>query len=104
MMDGMAARRSCEAMMTDGRLSRRATLGALAALPFLGSRAAASVCPADPLGTARSLAVGTKGGLFVGLKSYPATLPLVEGEFVLTFDDGPMPGVTERVLDALACE
>jgi peptidoglycan/xylan/chitin deacetylase (PgdA/CDA1 family) len=48
--------------------------------------------------------VGTKGGLFVGLKSYPAALPITEGEFVLTFDDGPMPGVTERVLDALAFE
>jgi peptidoglycan/xylan/chitin deacetylase (PgdA/CDA1 family) len=72
-------------------------------LPFASSATAAS-CPADPLGTARVLKVGTQGGLFVGLKSYPAALPLAEGEFVLTFDDGPLPGTTAMVLDALACE
>jgi peptidoglycan/xylan/chitin deacetylase (PgdA/CDA1 family) len=48
------------------------------------------------------MAVGTNGGLFVGLKSYPRTLSLADGEVVLTFDDGPGAN-TPRVLDALAC-
>ena len=48
------------------------------------------------------MAVGTSGGLFVGLKSYPQTLALAEREVVLTFDDGPA-ATTPRVLDALAC-
>lgn len=95
--------------MSQSPITRRAALAGLAAFPFLtlpfaGRSALAATCPADPLGTARELPVGTRGGLFVGLKSYPAALPLADGEFVLTFDDGPMPGVTDRVLDALACE
>lgn len=59
---------------------------------------------AGALGTARTLAVGTEGGLEIGLKSYPRTLTLAEGEFVLTFDDGPLPATTGPVLDALKRE
>jgi peptidoglycan/xylan/chitin deacetylase (PgdA/CDA1 family) len=85
-------------------LTRRQALAALSTLPLVPRCAAAAPCPPDPLGTTRRLPVGTAGGLFVGLKSYPATLPCAEGEFVLTFDDGPWPGTTPRVLDTLACE
>jgi peptidoglycan/xylan/chitin deacetylase (PgdA/CDA1 family) len=59
---------------------------------------------ADALGTHRVLKVDTSQGLFVGRKSYPRTLDLAPGEVILTFDDGPHPGTTERVLDALARE
>ena len=45
-----------------------------------------------------------QGGVRVGTKSYPATLPLADKEVVLTFDDGPWPGTTPAVLDALARE
>jgi len=45
--------------------------------------------------------VGTMGGLQLGLKTYPQTLQLADHEIVLTFDDGPVPGTTDRVLDAL---
>jgi peptidoglycan/xylan/chitin deacetylase (PgdA/CDA1 family) len=59
---------------------------------------------AEALGIARVLPVGTQGGGAVGRKSYPQTLPLADKEVVLTFDDGPWPGTTRAVLDALAAE
>jgi peptidoglycan/xylan/chitin deacetylase (PgdA/CDA1 family) len=40
----------------------------------------------------------------VGLQSFPQTLPLADKEVVLTFDDGPFPQTTTRVLAALAHE
>jgi peptidoglycan/xylan/chitin deacetylase (PgdA/CDA1 family) len=40
----------------------------------------------------------------VGLKSFPQTLPLADKEVVLTFDDGPYPPTTTKVLTALADE
>ncbi len=49
----------------------------------------------------RTIAVGAPGGLFVGLQSHPRTLALDDREVVITLDDGPLPGVTDRVLDAL---
>jgi peptidoglycan/xylan/chitin deacetylase (PgdA/CDA1 family) len=45
--------------------------------------------------------VGTAGGLDLGFKTYAQTLQLADHEVVLTFDDGPMPSTTERVLNAL---
>lgn len=66
---------------------------------WAGSGGASAACGALPR---RVLPVGTAGGLQVGLRSYPQTLPLADGEVVLTFDDGPAAN-TPRVLDALAC-
>jgi peptidoglycan/xylan/chitin deacetylase (PgdA/CDA1 family) len=79
------------------------------AAPFLAGHAdsaAAAACPgnADALGTARSLAVDAASTPRVGLKQFPQTLPLARKEVVLTFDDGPWPGTSARVLDALARE
>jgi len=79
--------------------------------PFL-ALAAALLLPAAPalacgpqnLGVSRTLAVGTLTGGFVGLKTYPQTLALQPGEVVLTFDDGPIPGRTDKVLDILSAE
>jgi peptidoglycan-N-acetylglucosamine deacetylase len=62
----------------------------------------AKECGSDALGTARTMRVGTEGGLQVGLKTYPRTLPLQDHEVILTFDDGPAPATTPQVLDALA--
>jgi peptidoglycan/xylan/chitin deacetylase (PgdA/CDA1 family) len=64
----------------------------------------AAACPPAALGVARTLEVGTSGGLQVGLKTYPRTLALDDREIVLTFDDGPAPQTTPRILDALAAE
>lgn len=58
---------------------------------------------AGKLGTERVLAVDPDG-LEVGTKHFPQTLPLADGEVVLTFDDGPEPGTTPAVLKALAAE
>ena len=61
-------------------------------------------CAADALGTSRVLAVDPAVSPRVGRKQFPATLPLGPREVVLTFDDGPWPGTTPRVLDALQRE
>jgi peptidoglycan-N-acetylglucosamine deacetylase len=75
----------------------------LAALP---TPRAAGACPgnSDALGTARVLTVDPAATPRVGRKQFPQTLELAPGEVVLTFDDGPRPGTTERVLEALAHE
>ncbi len=64
----------------------------------------AAACPPEALGVARTLEVGTSGGLQVGLKTYPRSLALGDREIVLTFDDGPSAQTTPKVLDALAKE
>jgi peptidoglycan-N-acetylglucosamine deacetylase len=64
----------------------------------------AAACPPEALGVARTLEVGTSGGLQVGLKTYPRSLVLDDREIVLTFDDGPSAQTTPKVLDALAKE
>jgi peptidoglycan-N-acetylglucosamine deacetylase len=74
-----------------------AGLGALAAALVAGDAAGAG-----RLGVARSLSIA--GTARYGRKQYADTLPLADGEVVLTFDDGPLPATTSRVLDALAAE
>lgn len=69
------------------------------ALPAL-----AAECGPDKLGTSRVAEVGTQGGLQIGLKIYPREIPLADHEVILTFDDGPDPLTTGRVLKALADE
>lgn len=65
----------------------------------------AAPCPRpDALGTARTIAVDARTTPRVGLKSFPQTLPLNDKEVVLTFDDGPLPATTGKVLAALSAE
>jgi peptidoglycan/xylan/chitin deacetylase (PgdA/CDA1 family) len=79
-----------------------ATIAALFATTIA---AAATECARkDALGTSRVLVVDPAAFPRVGLKSFPQTLPLEDHEVVLTFDDGPWPGTTPRVLAALAHE
>jgi peptidoglycan-N-acetylglucosamine deacetylase len=68
--------------------------------------AVAQSCPGNPdaLGTARVIEVDARTTPRVGRKHFPATLPLQRKEVVLTFDDGPMPETTPRVLEALKHE
>jgi peptidoglycan/xylan/chitin deacetylase (PgdA/CDA1 family) len=68
--------------------------------------ALAQPCPGNPdaLGTARVLRVSVTTTPRVGRKQFPSTLPLAAKEVVLTFDDGPWPGTTAKVLDALEHE
>src|SRR6266699_3971957 len=61
--------------------------------------AQAADCPREgALGTSRILKVDAASTPRVGLKSFPQTLPLEDHEVVLTFDDGPWPPPTPRVL------
>jgi peptidoglycan-N-acetylglucosamine deacetylase len=70
------------------------------------AQTAAQTCPANPdaLGTARTIAADVKSTPRVGRKQFPTTLPLADKELVLTFDDGPWPATTPKVLDALRHE
>ena len=79
---------------------------ALLILLLLPNLAAADACLGNPdaLGTARILAVNATATPQIGRKQFPQTLPLAPREVVLTFDDGPAPGTTGRVLDALKHE
>jgi peptidoglycan-N-acetylglucosamine deacetylase len=67
---------------------------------------AAAECPgnADALGTERVLSIDAAKNPPVGRKHFPVTLPLAPKEVVLTFDDGPVAGPTDRVLAALKHE
>jgi peptidoglycan-N-acetylglucosamine deacetylase len=73
---------------------------------FLTTPARAAPCAgnSDALGTARILSVDASATPRVGRKHFPQTLPLARKEVVLTFDDGPWPSTTPRVLDALKQE
>jgi len=77
---------------------------ALAGSPATPAPAAECLGNPDALGTSRVLGVDAATTPRVGLKQFDHTLPLARGEVVLTFDDGPWPGTTERVLDMLAHE
>ncbi|WP_246791356.1 polysaccharide deacetylase family protein [Bradyrhizobium commune] len=58
----------------------------------------------DALGTSRVIAVDPKDHPRIGTMQYPETLPLADHEVVITFDDGPSPRYTDRVLEILASE
>ena len=68
--------------------------------------ALAAPCPGNPeaLGTERVLAVDADTTPRVGRKEFPSTLPLRHKELVLTFDDGPWPTTTPKILAALRRE
>jgi peptidoglycan/xylan/chitin deacetylase (PgdA/CDA1 family) len=61
----------------------------------------AAECGSDKLGTTRVLTLDAATHPRVGRKHFPNPLPLARKDVVLTFDDGPMPGTTPRVLAAL---
>jgi peptidoglycan/xylan/chitin deacetylase (PgdA/CDA1 family) len=63
-----------------------------------------SSCPGNPnaLGISRVVEIDTTGGPGFGFEQFKAHDFLREGEVVLTFDDGPWPKNTQRVLAALA--
>jgi peptidoglycan/xylan/chitin deacetylase (PgdA/CDA1 family) len=79
--------------ITRRQLTAGTAAAAVASVPFAAQAS---------LGTARVISVSSAGGPRLGLKSYAGTLPLADGEVVLTFDDGPLPATTGSVLDTLA--
>lgn len=65
---------------------------------------AAEVCPGNPdaIGTSRTITVDPAALPRIGRIQYRNTLPLEDHEVVITFDDGPLPTYTNRILDTLA--
>lgn len=85
----------------------RVAAACLVALALLNSAAAAAPeCPGNPkaLGVSRVIAIDPTEHTRLGTMQYRETLPLEQGEVVLTFDDGPLPPNTNRVLDVLSSE
>ena len=82
------------------------SLAVIAAALLTPFPALAQSCPGNPqaLGTERVLEVDAATTPRVGRKHFPTTLPLQRKELVLTFDDGPLPETTPKVLDALKAE
>jgi peptidoglycan-N-acetylglucosamine deacetylase len=66
--------------------------------------ASAAECKPDALGTGRTIVVDPAEHGRIGGMQYAETLPLNDHEVVLTFDDGPLPPRTNKVLDILAAE
>jgi peptidoglycan/xylan/chitin deacetylase (PgdA/CDA1 family) len=85
-------------------MTRILAIATVAALIPLAGRA--EPCPGNPqaLGTERVIVVDAATTPRVGRKEFAATLPLGPKELVLTFDDGPWPTTTPKVLDALKNE
>jgi peptidoglycan/xylan/chitin deacetylase (PgdA/CDA1 family) len=70
------------------------------------AQAAEQACPGNPhaLGVSRVMTVNPEDYARLGSMQYRQTLPLADREVVLTFDDGPLPPYTSRILTALAHE
>ena len=80
-------------------------VAALVALMAWTAGVGASECRVrGTLGTSRVLRVDVAATPRVGLKQFAQSLPLRDHEVVLTFDDGPWPSTTPKVLAALALE
>jgi peptidoglycan/xylan/chitin deacetylase (PgdA/CDA1 family) len=77
--------------------------GLLASLIGIGTAVGAE-CPQGALGVSRTIAIDPSEHPRVGSLQYSESLPLNDHEVVLTFDDGPLPPYTNRILDTLASE
>jgi peptidoglycan-N-acetylglucosamine deacetylase len=79
---------------------------AASAACFFAASAAWAECPGRPdaLGVARTITLDPVAHARLGTMQYAATLPLEDKEVVLTFDDGPLPPYSSRILDILAAE
>ena len=75
-------------------------------LALVCGAASAQPCPGNPaaLGVSRELTVSAADYPLLGRMQYRQTLPLADREVVLTFDDGPLPPYSDRVLDILKAE
>ena len=87
-------------------LGMRRTIFPFCLLAVAGGTAIAVDCPGNPaaLGTSRAIVVDPTEHPLIGSQDYRESLPLEDHEIVLTFDDGPLPPSTARILDILASE
>jgi peptidoglycan-N-acetylglucosamine deacetylase len=75
----------------------------LASLMGMGTATAAE-CPPGAMGVSRTIVVDPSEHSRLGGQQYSETLPLRDKEVVLTFDDGPLPPYTNRILETMAAE
>ena len=70
------------------------------------SPAIAASCPGNPnaIGTSRTITVDPSALPRIGSMQYKTTLALEDHEVAITFDDGPLPPYTNRILETLAAE
>lgn len=73
-------------------------------LAISGAAHAAECENPDALGVSRTLEVDPAALPKIGTMSYHDSLPLNDHEIVITFDDGPLPPHTEKVLETLAAQ
>src|ERR1700756_2526881 len=86
------------------RRSGRASAVTLAILAWAAATQAADCPRKGTLGTSRIMTVDPATWPRIGRRDFAQTLPLRDHEVVLTFDDGPWPATTPRVLRTLARE
>jgi peptidoglycan/xylan/chitin deacetylase (PgdA/CDA1 family) len=95
-------------MNTGGRILLAAALAASGiSSAWIGAAPArAEECPRNPdaLGTSRTIVVDPAEYPRIGIAQYKQTLPLADHEVVLTFDDGPIPPYSTKVLDTLMAQ
>ena len=84
--------------------SQAFSLAVLAAALSQSAAIAAPCANPNALGVSRVMTVDARRTPLVGTQDYSGTLRLAPREVVLTFDDGPHPPYTNRVLKALADE
>ncbi len=83
-----------------------ALLSSVLTAAAIAAPASAVDCPGNPgaLGTSRTLVVDPTEHPRIGTMQYEETLPLQDHEVVLTFDDGPLPPHSTKVLDILGSQ
>jgi len=91
--------------MSEGELMYRflKVVSVATLLAGLAYPAHAADCADDPrtTGLSRTIAVNSAGGKLFGRLQYKETAPLRRKEVILTFDDGPHPRHTKKILDVL---
>jgi peptidoglycan/xylan/chitin deacetylase (PgdA/CDA1 family) len=76
-----------------------------ASLLAVGAAAHAAECDnPDALGVSRVLEIDPTAQPKIGTMSYHDSLPLNDHEIVITFDDGPLPPHTEKILETMAAQ
>jgi peptidoglycan/xylan/chitin deacetylase (PgdA/CDA1 family) len=76
-----------------------------ASLLAIGAAAHAAECDnPDALGVSRTIEVDPAQLPKIGTMSYHDSLPLDDHEIVITFDDGPLPPHTEKILEIMAAQ
>ena len=86
---------------------KSSALAATVAASLLAISAAAHAAECDnpdALGVSRVLEIDPTTQPKIGTMSYHDSLPLNDHEIVITFDDGPLPPHTEKILETLAAQ